>query len=342
MTTHLQARERIPLTVLLARTGTAERNFKEWKRRRWFPFEACQVPLNGKGSASDYPATAEPYLHLWNASRRKNPREPYKWLWDVWTDPADYPLDIRQTVVLPILGDIEGMLLSARNATRSIPLSGEASIFRKGGLARVAGRIRGTQSRHAILKWLVNYVLGVDQPSLFSATPQTMPEATFYELALKFGGLPRDAPILRGKVFERGGPYWIARFQRIIRLAQPREIERVRQYWRVIKRIAETVETVDWNKAPPIGLFGAKPEPPSWTARKARRSRPLPPPPIIDMFLFLWHDRCARIGFFCLLLIANRLFSRSPMPTLPDQWLNNIEQWLSGLPRKTLSSNARR
>jgi hypothetical protein len=339
--TQLPARERIPLTVLLARTGTAERYLKELKRRSWFPFEARHVPLNGKGSASDYPSTAEPYLRLLNASRRKNPREPYKWLWDGWTDPADYPLDIRQTVVLPILGDIEGMLLSARNATRAIPLGAEASILRKSRLPRVTGRIKGAQSRHAILKWMLNYLLNAERPSLFNATPQAIPEATFFDLGLKFFGLPRDAPIFQGKVTNRAAPYWIARFQRIIRLAQHREIERIRHYWRAIKRIAETAETVDWNKAPPIGLFGAKPEPPSWAARKARRSRPLPPPPLIDLFLFVWQDRYGRTLFFCVLLIASRLFSRSPMPTMIDQWLDIIEQWLSGLPRKALGSDAR-
>jgi hypothetical protein len=187
----------------------------------------------------------------------------------------------------------------------------------------------------------MNYTLGAERPSLFSVTPQAIPEATFFDLALKFSGLPRDAPIFRGKVTDRGAPYWIVRFQRIIRLAQRREIERVRQYWRALKRIAETAETLDWNKAPPIGLFGAKPEPPSWTARKARRSRPLPPPPIIDLFLSLWQDRYGRTLFFCVLLIASRLFSRSPMPAMIDQWLDNIEQWLSGLPRKALGSDAR-
>jgi hypothetical protein len=36
---------------------------------------------------------------------------------------------------------------------------------------------------------------------------------------------------------------------------------------------------------------------------------------------------------FCVLLIMRRLFSRSPLPELPDLWLGIVRQWLNGLPR---------
>ena len=256
-----------------------------------------------------------------------------KKLWDRWLDPADYPVDIRRCV-LERLAFVEEVLFKAREVGFTIRPGTEAAILRKSPLPRLMDRVRGANSRKAALDWMLKWFFDNQRPNLFSATPQTIPEQSFFDLLLKLIGFPANTPVLRGKVTDRGAPYWIARLQRIVRLARDREIAQARRDWRVIVRIMNAAEAVDWSRAVPPSLISPKPEPPSWVARKAKRCRPLPPPPIVEVFFLCWRNLDARTGAFCVLLIMRRLFPRSPMPALMDQWMSDVEQWFLGLPRK--------
>jgi hypothetical protein len=54
----------------------------------------------------------------------------------------------------------------------------------------------------------------------------------------------------RERISEQGGPYWLARFRRIIALAPDRDMEQARRDWRAISHLIELAERVDWNKVP--------------------------------------------------------------------------------------------
>jgi hypothetical protein len=138
----------------------------------------------------------------------------------------------------------------------------------------------------------------------------------------------------REQVSKHGGNYWLIRLRRIIALAPDRYIEQARHDWRTITQLIETVERVDWNKAPTLDPIGGKPKPPSWVARKARRIRPKPPPNFIGEPIETWRrDFNYRALLFCALLITRRLLARASMPQLPDFMLGIAQQWIDGLPQ---------
>jgi hypothetical protein len=138
----------------------------------------------------------------------------------------------------------------------------------------------------------------------------------------------------RERISEQGGPYWLARFRRIVALASDRYISQLRRDCRAISSLIASAERVDWSKVPAFTAVDAKPEPPSWAARKARRVRPKPPPDFIKWSIEAWrHSYDFRTIIFCGLLIGRRLCSHASMPQLPAVILRIARQWLEGLPQ---------
>jgi hypothetical protein len=163
---------------------------------------------------------------------------------------------------------------------------------------------------------------------------------SFLDLVLRVVGAPFEGlqvPRSKGRrerVSERGGPYLLAHFRRIVALAPDRYMEEARRDWRAFSHLIETAERVDWNKAPDLAAVGAKPEPPSWAARKARRVRPKPAPDFIRNVIEEWRRRSRYLALlFATLLIARRLLSRASRPQFPDIMLGIAQQWLDGLPK---------
>jgi len=207
-----------------------------------------------------------------------------------------------------------------------------------------ASRVRNRKSRRAAVDWMAAWGLGNERPDLYSRAPAGLPETSSFDLLLKLAGPPFEGMQIprfsgrREKASERGGPYWLARFRRIVTLAPDRDIEQARRDWRAIYHLINAVERVDWNKAPALDAFGAKPEPPSWAARKARRIRRKPPPDFIKEAVEAWRgDFDYRALLFSILLIGRRLFSRWSMPQMPDFVLAIAKQWLDGLPQVAIS-----
>jgi hypothetical protein len=102
---------------------------------------------------------------------------------------------------------------------------------------------------------------------------------------------------------------------------------------RAISNLIEAAKRVDWKNVPAFTPTPAKREPPSWTARRARRMRPKPPPDFIKSFIEGWRHVDNRALLFSMLLTARRLLSPAPVRQMPDIMLAIAQQWLEGLPQ---------
>jgi hypothetical protein len=316
------------LKDLIEATGISERDLTELRRRDLFPFKTEHKHIQGlRGSASLFPREAVAFLDHFAKLRQKH-RDVDEWFWQFWLHPANYEIDMRNWVLRRLARTLE-TIAALKAAGKPINAAAEAAMLRK---FHIASRVRNPKSRRLLVDWLIAGFFDEERPGLYCATPEGTAESSYFDLLLKSLAFPSNAPILKGKVSDRGAPYWIARFQRIVSLAQDREIAQARKDWRVIEGLAKLAENVDWSQVPPLALLG-KSEPPSWTSRKARRSRPRPPPDMIQVGFLIWRSFDGRALAFCILLIARRLFSRSPMPQIPEQWAGIARQWLEGLPK---------
>jgi hypothetical protein len=325
----LSRSRRIILSDLLVATGYEQRDLWDLRHRGLFPFTPEHAHIAGRpGSASDYPAEALDYLRRLAEVQRQFPRKADEWFWRMWLDPGDWAIDMRAWVLTRLDG-MTDKTMRAKAAGAALEPGAERGL-------PGAGRVRNPKSRGVAWDWVVAWVLGNERPSLYSATPEGVSEPSFFDLLLRLAGAEFvGAPVFRSEqISERGGPYWLARFRRIIALAPDRDIEQARRDWRAISCLIEAVERVDWNRVPAFTGIGAKPEPPSWAARKARRVRRKPPPDFIKLSIEDWRRSFNyRTLLFSMLLIARRRFARSPIPQLPDALLAVARQWLEGLPQ---------
>jgi hypothetical protein len=90
----------IALPELLAvLPGTTASNLRDWRRLGVFPFEPLHLHPAGKiGSGSYYPSNAAALLRRLGQLRNEC-RDPNYWLWWLWLDPANYPIDMRRWVL---------------------------------------------------------------------------------------------------------------------------------------------------------------------------------------------------------------------------------------------------
>jgi hypothetical protein len=328
----LPRRRRITLADILAATGYEQRDLWELRPRGLFPFLPEQTRIAGRrGSASSYTIEARDYLQQLAEVQRKSPRNADDWLWSMWLAPADWPVDMRAWV----LAHLDRML----DKTKRAKASGKAH---KAGPVRPstgAGRVRSQQSRQAAWGWIRAWAFAAERPDLYSATPQGVKGPSFLDLLLRVIGAPFEGlqvPRAKGRrerISERGGLYLLAHYRRIVALAPDRYIEGARRDWRVISHLIETAERVDWNKVPDLTAVNAKPPPPSWAARKARRVRPKSAPDFIRNLTKEWRRRSSSLALLFATLLTARLLLRASMPQLLDAMLGMAQQWLEGLPQ---------
>jgi hypothetical protein len=324
---------RISLADLLSATGYKQRDLWDLRRRGLFPFKAEHTHIPGHpGSMSGYPIEALDYLRRLAEVQRQFPRKADEWYWRMWHDPADWQIDMRAWV----LARLDRLLDKTMRAKAGRAILEPGAVRRFPG----AGRVRNPKSRGAAVDWMLAWTLGNERPALYSAAPEGVPALSFFDLLLRFAGPPFEGlPVfrfsgLREQLSQRGGPYWLTRFRRITAKAPSRYIEQARRDWRSISNLIEAAERVDWKKVPAFTAIDAKPEPPSWASRKARRTRPKPPPDIIKLSIQEWRRSFdLRALLFGALLTARRLLARSSMGQLPDVMLVIALQWLEGLPQ---------
>jgi hypothetical protein len=94
--------------------------------------------------------------------------------------------------------------------------------------------------------------------------------------------------------------------------ATPEEATQARRDWQAIARWTAALEAIDWGLvAPEIdqrirALTGARPDAPSIQARKTQRSRPVPPPLLVQSLLAFGNDLVARSAMLPLLIDVRR------------------------------------
>ena len=331
---------RIALPELLAVTGRRPEELWNLRARGLFPFAPDRDHAIGRrGSASYFPQEAVDYLRRLDEMGGQSGRvRDDERLWLMWLDTAaaapGWPINMRAWVLTRLDRMIDATM-RAKAAGATIKPGAEREL-----LGSLAGRVRNPRGRRAALDWLVAWALNFERPDLYSATPEGVAERSFFDLLLKLAGPlfeNMSVPRVRGRrenLSARGGPYLLARFRRIVALAPERYIEQARHDWRAIVKLIGAAKRVDWNKAPALAPIGAKPEPPSWAARKARRTRRKPPPDFIRIVIEEWHrDLECRALLFSALLVARRLIALSSMSEVPDILLSIAQQWLEGLPQ---------
>jgi hypothetical protein len=321
---------RIALPDLLAATGYKERDLWELRRRGVFPFQLQHEHVLGmRGSTSSYPLEAVAFLQR-HAEIRRQYRLDDEVIPRLWADPAGGALDIRGWV-LKRLDYCLDRIKRARDVKLAIAPGAEAEALKTLG---IAANVRNQSSRRLALDWIMAWALGNPRPGLDQTTPEAT-EPTLFDVVIKlltgFSGMRVSSRSL--KLADRDFGYWLARLRRIVEHSFNREIEQARADWRAIFELVEIAESVDWNMAPALIPKGVAKLPPSWAERQTRRQRRKPPPDFIRLIIRWLCDPNGIALSFGVLLIARRLFSRSPFPELPDTWLGIVRQWLNGLPR---------
>lgn len=331
---------RIALPDLLAATGYEARYLSDLRRREpsLFPFEPNLTHTEGvQGSTSDYAFEALDYLQRLAPVQRQFPRNPGEWFWHMSHDPAGRSLDIRSWV----LARLDRVLDDTKRVKQAGAVLAPEAAHGLPGAGKVRGE-KGGKSRRVAWDWIVAWALNNKRPELYSAAPEGVSAPSFYDLLLRLAGPPFEGlrVFRQERISKLGGSYWLTHFRRIVALAPNRDIEQAHCDWRAINDLIEATKRVDWNKVPAFTSIGAKPEPRSWADRRARRTRPKPPPDFIKLFIKEWHSTergfDLRALLFSALLTARRLLPRAPMPgrpQLPDIMISIARQWLDGLPQ---------
>jgi hypothetical protein len=138
-----------------------------------------------------------------------------------------------------------------------------------------------------------------------------------FDVLRNIGGLPLSSafPLFEAELFDL---MRLDRQMAIIAEATDAEMEQARRDWQTIACLVAAVKRVDWGMVLPsiaaavARVTGAKPEPPSWRARKARRTRPLSPPGIVDFLAARWRSFDQRATAVAFLIGARRPSNSDP------------------------------
>jgi hypothetical protein len=216
-------------------------------------------------------------------------RDADAWLWGLWIDPADYPVDMRPWI-----------LRRLEHAQEAIDAIGEepdqieqhaAAALKRGRLIRKLHR-GGVNSSHLrdLMLWAYRVAADIEQHGRLDN-----PDSPILATLRKVAGLPEKgfpAPDRKLGV-ELMAVRWL---HEVIQQASPDALEQARRDCRAVTGLAATAATINWRAAEPSiqsavrSLNGDKLQvPPSVRARKEARKRP-PVPGIVRILLLLWGD----------------------------------------------------
>jgi hypothetical protein len=211
------------------------------------------------------------------------------WLWGLWLDPADYPVDIRPWILrrldhglmaIKAIGDdpdkveryVRGALQQPR-LTRNL---------RRRGID--PSRLRD------LMLWAYRVGADIEQHERLDS-----PDSRILDTLRRIGGLPEKgfpAPDRRLAVDLMS----VAWLNEVVEQASLDELEQVRRDCRAIGRLAEVAAGIDWRAAEPAIRSAIRSvtgdhrlEPPSIQARKEARKRP-PVPVTVRFLLSRWGE----------------------------------------------------
>jgi hypothetical protein len=218
----------------------------------------------------------------------QQPRDADAWLWSLWLDPADYPVDIRRWI-----------LRRLDDALTTIKAVGDDAdeIDRQIGLALKHRRLTNKLSRrginpsqiHDLVAWAYRVAADFEQHERLDN-----PGSPIFDTLRRVSGIPEKGfPPPTGKSSVESIPVdWL---HKVVLEASAEELEQLRRDCRAITRLAELAASIDWRTAHPAmkpairAVVGGLPEPPSVRARKNARKR-TPVPSVARFIISLWHD----------------------------------------------------
>jgi hypothetical protein len=301
--------------------GTPKSTLAEWRKAGLLP-EPISIPLGrGKGSASYYPpGTDALFARLREPGRAIQDRDVL--IWDLWFDPANYPVNIRRWV----LERIDKFLAALSDPRAAEFVSGLKSpertrvvvntLPRRHPARVILGNLRDDSAFATLCSWALDIADDRD-PSVSLYDPQSAVLAAL----LKAFGLPCDfspAPDKQINPEMLSLAYLgtlVKKAKEDTAAASDEEFAQVRSDYQAIAALAEAAEAVDWNavrraldqNAAFLALTSM--EPPSYRARRAERHAQREnqlQPKVIRTLLALWNNVVFRTAFVAALIYIRR------------------------------------
>ena len=270
----------IPLAQVLAETGIDEHTLNNWRSRFLIPrpFTAAKQ----RGAISYYrPETVAVIRRIkelrWDKYRGAS------LLWRLWLE--GHPVEMRGWAVKRFNA------LAAKSIRNYPPKSDVLGRSARGLSKDTSRRVRNVER----LSDLVDAILAIAAGNDEGVT------ASMIETLFKLVGLPiksAKASEIAGKIKPSDLEILSVSFRtEVFSTANDDEIEQARRDFQIIDGFFPKAQKVDWSAAEAIiratidHLTGTtKPEPPSWQARKSRRTRPTHPAPFIKRLAAEWRD----------------------------------------------------
>jgi hypothetical protein len=303
---------------LLVETGIGERRLAGWVAQ--LGLKSCLVSSGRGGFESYYPSESIGTIKRLLELRADSPRDFDEWLWRLW---------------------LEGREVDIRAWAKEHLASGLKKLGRRrsSGSQHIRNRVRNPLHRTALSDYAHLAAAGRAGPardaSLHNADPPIL------NLVLSIGGLPRNAGPPSGELKKVEHTYEFSYLDRILENATDDELTQARRDWQALARWVDAAQTVDWNAvSADVGALiksvtGARPDPPSWRTRKARRQRPMPPPDLVQFLMSFWPELAARAAILPLLIHLRR----SPeLDKVITEAVALVDLGFNGLPRRRPAS----
>jgi hypothetical protein len=302
---------------LLVETGIGERKFAGWAAQ--LGLRTCLVSRGRDGFESYYPfeyiGTIKRLQELIGNSRRNFDQ----WLWRLW---------------------LEGHDVDIRAWAREHLASGLKKLGRRGSSAArlIRNRVRGPMHRTALADYAHLAAAGRAGPARDASLHNA--DLPILDIMLRIGGLPSKAGPPSGELKHIEHAFELSSLDRILENATDEELTQARRDWQALARCVDAAQTVDWDAVSPemsarISLVEARPDPPSWRARKAQRQRPLPPPVPVRLLMAFWPELAVRATALPLLIHYRRLPTMNQVFT---EAVAIVDLWLHQLPRRRPAS----
>jgi hypothetical protein len=302
---------------LLAETGIGERKLAAWAAQ--LGLRTCLVSRGRGGLDSYYPSESIGTIKRLLELSAESPRNLDEWLWRLWLE--GHEVDVRAWARKHLAYGLK-----------------ELGRRRSSGSRLIQNRIRGPMHRAALSHYANFAASGRAGPardaSMHNADPPIL------DFVLRIGGLPGNAGPPSGELKKVEHSYEFSCLDRILQDATDDELTQARRDWQTLARWVDAAQAVDWNAVSPDvsarikSLTGARPDPPSWRARKAQRQRPMPPPDLVRFLMDFWPELAARAAILPLLIHLRR------SPTLDKVITEGVAMVDSGfdrLPRRPAS-----
>jgi hypothetical protein len=263
---------------LVDATGVSDRNLLNWCAEGFVP-----RPMRGF-----YRAESVAMIHRLYKLQQQG-RDADAWLWGLWLDPADDPVDIRPWILRHLdraLKVIEAVGDDPDDVERHV-----AGALKRERLVRKLRR-RGIDPSHFrdLALWAYRVVADIEQQERLDNPDSTILDTLRQVGGLASGGFP--APDRKLGV-ELMSVVW---FREVIAQASSDALEQLRRDCRAIDRLAELASSIDWRAAEPAIQSGIRSvtgnqlsEPPSVRARKEARKRP-PIPVVVRVLMSMWDE----------------------------------------------------